>query len=132
MYDKNYINLDDSFRKYLEQILLLQSFFNDNNIKYIFFDSIENLLSPKVKKYRKRNQSLFDMVDTTKWIVDDNYYSFNSYLVNNFEKYEKGNEHKYWMPDGHPNKSGCLKWWEKVEEHIKKVEGWKEQDHWMM
>ena len=131
---KYYLNQSDMFRKYLEQIIFLQSFFNDNDIKYVFFDSLDNLLSSYAKKYREKYKKIFSMIDLDKWAIGDtrrlssrakfdgktrysveswkedkNYYSFQSYL-NTIEKYVRGNKHKYWKDDGHPNSLGCKEW----------------------
>lgn len=121
-YNKHYNNLDDRFRKYLEQILFLQLFFNDNNIKYVFFDSLNNLLSSYAKKYREKYKKIFSMIDLDKWAIGDDYYSFQSYL-NTIEKFVNGNKHKYWKDDGHPNRLGCKKWLKVLNERAEKLYG---------
>ncbi len=86
-------------------ILSLQSFFKQNNIKFIFFEGDD--LS--VNSGLKFNTHLGRLVDLNYWISD-----WNSYLPLSFVRYSG----KELTPNKHPNEKMQIEWAEKLIEFM--------------
>jgi len=131
---KEFLNESDQFRKYLEQIIFLQSWFEAHEISYLFFDALENLLSPLCKEYRKNNSNLFQLVNLDNWVYSKgHYWSCKSYLetlcdtkdilsgltISDRPLREEIIEGQFGLLRGHPNVLGNEKWAEVLYENIR-------------
>lgn len=59
-------NEEHEYRRWLRQVILLQSFLSCYNTGYLFTSAFDN--QARNKKYHKHNQGYWDMIDVTKFV----------------------------------------------------------------
>jgi len=59
-------NEEHEYRRWLRQVIMLQSFLQVHNIDYIMCSAFDNQMC--YKKYYKHNQEYYDLIDTTKFV----------------------------------------------------------------
>lgn len=91
-------DVDTSYKITFRYILSLQSFFKQNNIKFIFFEGDDSTDEGSLKF----NNYLGKLVDLDYWILES------------FVRYSG----KELTPNGHPNKKMQIEWAEKIIEFI--------------
>jgi len=98
-------DVSTSYKITLRYILSLQSFFKQNNIKFIFFEGDDLSVGGGLKF----NTYLGRLVDLSYWISD-----WNSYLPLSFVRYSG----KELTPNGHPNEKMQIEWAGKIIKFI--------------
>jgi len=126
-YIVHHYDFDEQIRVFLDEIIILQSFLKVNNIKYIFWNSLDYKKRWEKNVYGHKNEktSLYknSLIDTNHWIGNSIEYSWEKFLDEVDEEQGLTTRMAKGKGDDHPNQLGHKLWADKIYKKMEKLYG---------